>query len=112
DDAFRASIGFGRPDPHGWPSLLAAPHLLDLMKVEMVEPLYARLTGTPVKRGYALGSFSALERDRPELEEGRRVTGKRLGEIAAAAHAAGARLMIMMVPAPGQVCTPQELAYW
>jgi len=112
DDAFRASIGFGRPDPHGWPSVLAAPHVLDLVKVELLEPLYARLTGTPAKRGYALANFAALERDRPELEEGRQVTGERLGEIAAAARAAGARLVILMVPAPGQVCSPQELAYW
>jgi peptidoglycan/LPS O-acetylase OafA/YrhL/lysophospholipase L1-like esterase len=112
DDAFRASIGFGRPDPHGWPSVLAAPHLLDLVKVEALEPLFARLTGTPAKRGYALGNFPALERERPELEEGRRIAGARLHEIAASARAAGARLAILMVPAPGQVCTPQELAYW
>jgi peptidoglycan/LPS O-acetylase OafA/YrhL len=112
DDAFRESIGFGRPDPHGWPSPLALPHLLDLAKVEAIEPLVARVTGTPVKRGYALGSFASLERDRPGLEEGRRITGGRLGEIAGAARAAGARVVILMVPAPGQVCAPQDLAYW
>jgi peptidoglycan/LPS O-acetylase OafA/YrhL/lysophospholipase L1-like esterase len=112
DDAFRASIGFGRPDPHGWASVLVAPHLLDLIKVESLEPLFARLTGTPVKRGYVLGSFPALERDRPELEQGRRITGERLREIAATARAAAARLVILMVPAPGQVCTPRDLGYW
>ena len=111
-DAFRESIGFGRPDPQSWPSLLVAPHLLDLVKVDLLEPPLARLTGTPARRGYALGSFAALERDRPGLEEGRRIAGDRLREIAAATRAVGARFVILMVPAPGQVCTPQELAYW
>jgi peptidoglycan/LPS O-acetylase OafA/YrhL len=112
DDSFRESIGFGRPDPLGWPSLLAAPHLIDLAKVELLEPALAWLTATPTRRGYALGNFPALERDRPGLEEGRRIAGSRLREIAAAGRAVGARLVILMVPAPGQVCTPQELAYW
>jgi hypothetical protein len=112
DDAFRESIGFGRRDPQGWPSVLAAPHLVDLVKVELLEPPLAWLTGTPTRRGYALGNFAALERDRPGLEEGRQIAGARLQEIAAAGRAIGARLVILMAPAPGQVCAPSELAYW
>src|SRR5262249_56911673 len=82
DEAFRESIGFSRPDPSTWWGILALPHLRDLVKVELLEPLYARLTGTPTTRGYHLGGFPALERDRPALEEGRRITGARLLEIA------------------------------
>lgn len=111
-EAFRDSIGFARADPGGWAGVLALPHLLDLVKVEVLQPLHARLTGTPIKRGYYLGNFPALERDRVELEEGRRITGARWGEIAATARAGGAQLVVLSVPAPGQVCAPADLAYW
>jgi peptidoglycan/LPS O-acetylase OafA/YrhL/lysophospholipase L1-like esterase len=112
DQDFRQSIGFGRPDPGTWTSILALPHLRDLVKVELLEPLYARVTGTPARRGYHLGNFPALERDRPELEEGRRIAAARLQEIADVARGIGARLVVLMVPAPGQVCDPHDLAYW
>ena len=103
DQEFRESIGFGRPDPGTWTSVLALPHLRDLVKVEVIEPLYARLTGTPARRGYHLGNFPALEHDRPGLEEGRRIAAERLQEIADVVRGIGARLVVLMVPAPGQV---------
>ncbi len=112
DAAFRDSIGFARPDPAGWRGILGLAHVQDLVKVELLQPLYARLTATPARRGYYLGSFPALERDRPELEEGRRITGTRWGEIAAVARDLGARLVVLSVPAPGQACAPADLAYW
>ncbi len=109
---FRESIGFARPSPATWSGILALPALRDLVKVELLQPLYARLTGTPTKRGYSLGNFAALERDRPGLEGGRPITAERLREIAAVVHGIGARLVVLMVPAPGQVCDPHDLAYW
>ncbi len=112
DEEFRDSIGFGRADPTGWRGVLGLAHLTDLVKVEGLQPLYALLTGTPAKRGYHLGNFPALERDRPELEQGRRITAARWGEVAAVAHVIGARLVVLSVPAPGQVCAPADLAYW
>jgi len=112
DDEFRASIGFDRADPESWRGVLGLAHLSDLVKVEVLQPVYAWLTGTPVKRGYHLGNFPALERGRPELEKGRRVTSERWSEIAAVARELGARLMVLSVPAPGQVCAPAALAYW
>src|SRR5262249_59312734 len=105
-------IGFARPDPDGWSGILALLHVRDLVKVELLQPLYARLTGTPAKRGYSLGSFAALERDRPGLDEGRRIAAERLREIADAVQGIGARLVVLMVPAPGQVCDPHDFASW
>jgi peptidoglycan/LPS O-acetylase OafA/YrhL/lysophospholipase L1-like esterase len=112
DDEFRASIGFDRADPGSWRGVVGLAHLADFVKVEALQPVYGRLTGTPVKRGYHLGSFPALERDRPELEEGRRIAGERWSEILAVARDFGARLIVLSVPAPGQVCAPGDLAYW
>jgi hypothetical protein len=112
NEAFRDSIGFARPDPRGWRGLLALLHLRDVAKVAVLQPLHARLTRTPAQRGYHLGSFPALELDRPELEEGRRIAAARLAEIAGVARVVGALLVVLFVPAPGQVCTPADLAYW
>jgi hypothetical protein len=112
DDAFRDSIGFARPDPRGWFGVLALTDLRDLAKVSLLEPVYARLTGTPAKRGYHLASFPALERDRAELEEGRRIAAARLQQIAGVAKKLGARLVVLLVPAPVQICRPGDLAYW
>jgi peptidoglycan/LPS O-acetylase OafA/YrhL/lysophospholipase L1-like esterase len=112
DAEFRESIGFGRADPRGWLGVIGLAHLSDLVKVEVLQPLHATLTGTPPRRGYHLGSFPALERNRPELEDGRRLTAIRWREIAAVAGDLGARLVVLAVPAPGEVCTPADLAYW
>lgn len=112
DASFRNSIGFARPDPRRWWTIVALPHLRDLIKVALLQPLHARLSGEPTRRGYHLGSFPALERDRPALADGRRIAGTRLREIASVARAAGARLVVLAVPAPGQVCAPADLAYW
>src|SRR5262249_52643405 len=112
DDDFPESIGFARADPRSWWSVLALPHLTDLVKVEVLQPLQAQLTGAPAKRGYHLANLPALERNRPELAEGRRIAERRLHEIARVTRALGARLVVLMVPAPGQVCAPDALAYW
>ena len=73
---------------------------------------FTRLTGTPTRRGYYLGNFPALERDRPELEASRRVVRERLAENARVARDVGAPLVVLFVPAPGQVCSPADLPYW
>ncbi len=109
---FRDAIGFDRPDPRSRWSILALPHLRDLVEAELLQPLHAFVSGMPARRGYHLANLVALERDRPELEDGRRVTADRLRDMAAATAAVGARLVVLLVPAPGQVCGPDDLDYW
>jgi hypothetical protein len=60
-----------------------------------------------------LGNFHALEVGHPEIEnDGKRRVYDDLKEIQSVADRIGARLVLVMVPAPVQACEPAELAYY
>lgn len=113
DDAFRASIGFGRADPNGWTAFLTAAHLRRRVQLRAVESLSERLHRRPGPHGYFLAQLASLER-RPESRDARALQrlGERLREIDAVAHEIGAEVTVLLIPAPAQVCTPEELAYY
>lgn len=113
DDAFRASIGFGRADANSPAAILSLAHLRRLVRLRLVEPLRARLSGQPAPHGYLLASLAALERGSPVVtESGRAIVAERLGEVRSVARQIGARVVLVGIPAAVQVCPVDALAYY
>ena len=112
DEQFYQSIGFDRPPQNGLYSIVRLEHLRRLIRLQVVEPVLELTLGKPRPQGYFLGNFMSLERNRAETEAGRQKVGERLAEIKAAADQVGAQVAILMVPAPVQVCGPEQLAYY
>ena len=112
DSTFRAGIGFGRPSPDRWGSVLRLENLGALLRLGVREPLLERLRHRPRPAGYFLGGFLPLERGRPDRDHARQLVAGRLAEIRAVADSLGARVLIVLVPAPAQVSGPRELAYY
>lgn len=110
---FQQSIGFGLSEADGLYSLGRLEHLRRFMRLNLVEPLSERLRGKPRALGYFLGNFLALERGHPEYEEtGRQAVAERFSQIKEIADSIGASVVVMMVPAPVQICSADELDYY
>ncbi len=83
------------------------------LSVRVTQPLFARLHHVPNPEGYFLGNFIFLERGHPEYDiEGVNRTAQRYAEIVRAAQEVHAKLYVMLVPAPAQVCDRSTLAYY
>ena len=112
DDDFRASIGFDQPPQDGLLSILNLSHLRQFVKLQVVEPLREWITGQPGPNRYFLGQFGALERNRADLDDGQQRVADRLEQIKAVADKLNARVVLAMIPAPVQVCKPDQLNYY
>jgi peptidoglycan/LPS O-acetylase OafA/YrhL len=112
DSSFRASIGFARPSPDRLGSILRLQNLAALLRTGVRDPLLARLRRRPDPQGWFLGGFATLERGKPGQDPARRAVTARLEEIREAARRIQARVLIVLVPAPVQVCGPRDLAYY
>jgi hypothetical protein len=113
DDEFRQSIGFDLPAQDGWYSVVRLDHLHHFVRLHILEPVFELLRGQPRPYGYFLGNFAALERDNTDVTvTGRQSAAARLAEIKTVADAVQADVVIAMIPAPVQVCGPEELAYY
>jgi len=111
NEDFQSSIGFGRPDPFGVVATLQLSHLRELIRSQLVAPLVETATSEPNPAGYFLGNFKALEREgiSPPQEI---LVEHHLDRVVAGAHAAGAEVFFLQIPASVQVCSPGELAYY
>jgi len=107
-------IGFGRPEHDSVRSILHLSHLLHLIKIKIKGRVMELVRQKPDWYGYFLGSFRFLERDTTLnwKVEGKDLTVRRLRQVKAAADNINAQVVIAMIPAPVQVCGPQELAYF
>jgi peptidoglycan/LPS O-acetylase OafA/YrhL len=113
DQQFARSIGFELPPQNSLSSVMGLMHLRRCLDLHLNEPLRQLITGKPRPHGYFLGNFAFLEKGRDDLQtEGRREVAARLMAIKAVADRVGARLAIMMIPAPVQVCGPERLDYY
>ena len=113
DAEFRSSIGFDLPSQDSWYGIASLSHLRRFVRLRVTEPVLELLRRRPSSRGYFLGNFAALERDRPDLwEAGRELVADRLEKIQVVAEEVGARVVLVMIPAPVQVCGPDQLAYY
>jgi hypothetical protein len=109
----RTSIGFDLPPLPAWKRVLMLYHARRLLQIEVLEPLAEVLTGSPRAEGYALGAFTFFERSRSDLIRlAPPLVEQRLAAIAAIDRTAGARTIILMIPASVQVCDPRDLAYY
>ncbi len=113
NEEFQSSIGFDRPDQSGPGTFLQLQHLRRWLELQLYEPLLERVRQTPRPHGYFLGYFRYLKPDESELwEDGRDQVAERLEQIKRVADDIGAPVMLLMIPAPVQVCTPDDLAYF
>lgn len=111
-NATRQKIGFDYPASDSTYAILRTENLQKLVRTEVYDPLEQFLTGTPNPDGYSMAGFPVLERDRPEADSIRRLLAARLGQIKKTANTLNARVMITMIPAPVQVCAPNQLPYY
>jgi peptidoglycan/LPS O-acetylase OafA/YrhL len=112
DDQFRQFIGFDAESPDGIKSMLRLDQLRAWLKLNVSEQARELLTNKPGQTGYALGNFSAFERNGPPILEGKDRMREKLSEIQAVAQSIHARVMVVMVPASIQVCQPGQLPYF
>jgi hypothetical protein len=113
NEEFRQAIGFYEPSYRSWSYFSRPWHLQQLIHMQVMEPLYELLSGYPAPHRYFLGNFSALERNRPEFETtGRQAVMERLEKIKNVTDKSGAKVMVLMIPAPVQICKADQLAYY
>jgi peptidoglycan/LPS O-acetylase OafA/YrhL len=110
---FHASIGFGRPSAFGGRSLLTQQHLRSFVGHHVADSLRAWLRAQPQPRNFFFGGFRELETARrDELHAAAQAIRPLLARIKNVAGAAGARTLLMLIPAPVQVCDPEALPYF
>ena len=113
DEAFHNSIGFDRPAQTGMRAALRRAHLRRWLKLHAWEPILELIQGTPRPHGWFVTGLGSLVRSDPATQrEEDRLVRERLQEMRDAADAAGARMAVVMVPAPAQICGPASLAYY
>ncbi len=108
----RSSIGFSLAKQDSPAAILGLAQLRAYLRHKVAAPLKSALLGRPEDLGLTFGNFRAFERDTPELGKARRLVRQDLARIAATARSVGARMIVVMVPASIQVCTPGQLPYW
>ena len=110
---FQSSIGFDQPEQN---SVYAIIHMVQLqrwMRLNLQDPIKEIVSGHPSPEGYNLGNFKALERGHPEYEiVAKAIFAQRLKQIQSIANEANAKFLVFMVPAPVQICTKSQLAYY
>jgi peptidoglycan/LPS O-acetylase OafA/YrhL/lysophospholipase L1-like esterase len=114
NDGFQESIGFGRLSPESASSHLRFAHLSRFLKDKLIEPAIASVRSRPSPPyGYFLGNFAALEFKRTDIvRDGRGRVRASLEQIQKVANKWGAEVLLLMVPAPVQVCQSKNLTYY
>ncbi len=111
-EEFRQDIGFGRPLPEDMCTVFDRPHWTQFLRRRLFEPIFGTLTGTPSDHGYFLSGLTALEASLvwPRIWDREKVAGW-LTQIDATAREIDAEVLLLLIPAPIQVCTVDQLRY-
>jgi len=110
---FSQSIGFDLPSQKNWKSIARLVQLRQFIRLQLIEPFVELIRNKPREHGYFLGNFLALEKGGTDINiTGRQLVAEHLKQIKTAADEVGAKLVIAMIPAPVQVCGPDQLAYY
>jgi peptidoglycan/LPS O-acetylase OafA/YrhL len=113
NDEFRISIGFTQPSQNGARSYLGLKHLREWIQQYIIGRVKELLSGDPYSPGYFLGNFQALERSNTNImQENAEYVEQRLRSIRSTADEIGAKVILVMVPAPVQVDGPGSLRYY
>lgn len=112
DNDFRNSIGFQLKGQKSVAAILGLENLRQFASINVAERLNEFLTGIPIDTGYRFGNFAAFQVQQTNLDERKAAVKQRLSEIQVVAKQINAQLMIVMVPASIQICTPSELPYF
>lgn len=113
NEEFQQAIGFGLPAPDSWYVTSRLLHLRRFIGARLINPFRNQLQNQPDPYGYFLGYFNALERGHPEFEvTGRQRVAERLEQIKTVANQIGAKVMVVMIPAPVQICQANALDYY
>ncbi len=106
-------IGFDRPNPNGVFAILTCQHFLRSTKSYARRIFYESIKHRPDPLGYFLGQIWAFERDRHHFfEESRPALEEHLTTLRTVADRMGSRLILLLVPASIQVCSPKQLRYF
>jgi peptidoglycan/LPS O-acetylase OafA/YrhL len=108
---FQSSIGFGQADPFGLSATLRLSHLRKFVQYKIRDPLVETLKGEPNPLGYLLGNFAVLESDGIDSNQAAAVD-EYLKRIVAVADDIGAEARLVLIPAPPQICGPEDLHYY
>jgi peptidoglycan/LPS O-acetylase OafA/YrhL len=112
-EEYQGGIGFDSPASDGWYAILRLEHLRKLIRLEFADRVYEIRRRKPRGHGYFLGNFAALERGQEKLTvTGRNLVKERLAQIRRVADDVGAKVIILMIPAPVQICGADQLAYY
>lgn len=109
---FRAAIGFDRPAPWVGVRRYAPLHLKAWLKSRVVEAARARLKGGLTARERFYSGAAWLDADASFYGPANRAAVRRqLERVGAAADAVGARVVVVSIPAPLQICAATALRY-
>ncbi len=112
NEAFRASIGFGNKPAGDIKWIFRLEGLRVWTGLKILQPLKEIIARRPRSHGYFLGNFKAFELGHPEYDEAKNLFGLRLNEMRSTAIENEAKLILVSVPAPVQVCSENQLAYY
>jgi len=109
----KESIGFDLPNPGGVFPILTCQHLRKSMRNRARKYIDEYLRRRPNPQGYFLGQIWALEKGQDRfLDESQAVLEERLATMKTVADRVGSRLVLLLVPASVQVCSPDQLRYF
>jgi hypothetical protein len=113
NEAFQRSIGFDRISQDSLKSYFRLTHLRAWIKNNVIDQLKEGFLGKPNPHGYLFGFFRALERAQlPTMQANAVHVKDRIESIAKQASALGSSVLVVLVPAPAQVCNPGSVEYW
>ena len=113
NEQFQQSIGFNLPPQDSLRSIFSLANLRQYLRNDIFNPVKEVVTNKPDNQSYFLGNFLFLERDQPIVQgDGKQGIIQRFKEIKDLAASLDSQVVILMVPAPVQVCAPTDLAYY
>ncbi len=108
DDDITKTIGFGQPAGNGLSATLHLAHLKAALQIAIFGPLGEYLTGQPDENDVGLSDASAFLTADPDNAREVAAYEARVGEARDTAYAAGASLLLVLVPSRAEVCSPAD----
>jgi peptidoglycan/LPS O-acetylase OafA/YrhL len=113
DENFNRSIGFDQPEQGSTYAIVSLAHSRALAARLLKGKLKAVLLGGSYRHGEFLANLAAVDRqNRARIEDNATQVSAYLGTIRERAAAIDAELLVVLVPAPVQVCKPPDLRYF